>query len=117
MLVKLWSSALHGIEAKPIRIEVAIHQGIGYHMVGLPDNAIRESWHRIETALKTLGYSMPRQKIIVNLAPADLRKEGSSFDLCTALGILGASGQIDIEGCDEIGVNHLSEALQLRCAV
>ncbi|MGB1050701.1 MAG: YifB family Mg chelatase-like AAA ATPase [Chitinophagales bacterium] len=97
MLVKLWSSALHGIEAKPIRIEVAIHQGIGYHMVGLPDNAIRESWHRIETALKTLGYSMPRQKIIVNLAPADLRKEGSSFDLCIALGILGASGQIDIE--------------------
>ena len=76
MLVKLWSSALHGIEAKPIRIEVAIHQLAGYHMVGLPDNAIRESWHRIETALKTLGYSMPRQKIIVNLAPADLRKEG-----------------------------------------
>ena len=55
MLVKLWSSALQGIEAKPIRIEVAIHEGIGYHMVGLPDNAIRESWHRIESSLKILG--------------------------------------------------------------
>ena len=97
MLVKLWSSALQGIEAKPIRIEVAIHEGIGYHMVGLPDNAIRESWHRIESSLKILGFKMPRQKIVINLAPANLRKEGSAFDLCIALGILGASGQIPIE--------------------
>ena len=97
MLVKLWSSALQGIEAKPIRIEVAIHEGIGYHMVGLPDNAIRESWHRIESSLKILGFKMPRQKIVINLAPANLRKEGSAFDLCIALGILGASRQIPIE--------------------
>ncbi len=94
MPVKTFGSAVCGIEAITITIEVNISGGTKYYMVGLPDNAVRESLFRIESALNNSGYRMPRRKIIVNLAPADIRKEGSSYDLPIAMGILAESGQI-----------------------
>lgn len=94
MLVKVYASAVYGIEATSITIEVNVDQGIGYHLVGLPDNAIKESNYRIAAALKNNGYKLPGKKITINMAPADMRKEGSAFDLPIAIGILAASGQI-----------------------
>lgn len=95
MPVKTFSSAVFGIEATTITVEVNITSGTKYFIVGLPDNAVRESMLRVESAVNTCGYHMPRQKIVVNLAPADIRKEGSSYDLAIATGILNASGQIE----------------------
>ncbi|MBG6234923.1 magnesium chelatase family protein [Pedobacter sp. CAN_A7] len=97
MLVKTFGSAVFGVNALTITIEVSIGGGNRYHIVGLPDNAIKESLRRIESAIQTAGLRMPRQKIVVNLAPADIRKEGSSYDLPIAIGILAASGQIEQE--------------------
>jgi magnesium chelatase family protein len=95
MLVKTFGSAVFGVDALTITIEVSIGGGNKYHIVGLPDNAIKESLRRIESAIQTAGLHMPRQKIVVNLAPADIRKEGSSYDLPIAIGILAASGQLE----------------------
>jgi magnesium chelatase family protein len=95
MLVIVFGAALLGVEAYLIRIEVNIDRGIAYHLIGLPDSAIRESSYRISAALKNSGFRMPGKKITINLAPADLRKEGSAYDLPMAIGILVASGQID----------------------
>ncbi|MGV3706999.1 MAG: YifB family Mg chelatase-like AAA ATPase [Arcticibacter sp.] len=95
MPIKTFSSAVFGIEATAITIEVNITSGTRYYIVGLPDTAVRESLLRIESAICTSGYRMPRQKILVNMAPADIRKEGSSFDLAIAVAILCASEQID----------------------
>lgn len=97
MPVKTYGSAVFGIEAITITMEVNMSGGTRYFIVGLPDNAVRESLYRIESALSNSGYKMPRRKIIVNLAPADIRKEGSSYDLPIAIGILAESGQIDRE--------------------
>jgi magnesium chelatase family protein len=94
MLVKTYGSAVFGVEAINITIEVNVSMGQAYHIVGLPDNAVRESLQRTESAIKTNGFHMPRTKIIVNLAPADIRKSGSAFDLPIAIGILGASEQL-----------------------
>lgn len=96
MLVKTYGSAVYGVDAATITIEVSSGGTgqIGYFMVGLPDNAVKESWHRMETAIKHNGYNMPRQKIVINLAPADVRKEGSAYDLPMAVGIMAASEQI-----------------------
>ncbi|WP_140937088.1 YifB family Mg chelatase-like AAA ATPase [Sphingobacterium lumbrici] len=94
MLVKTFGSAVYGIEATTINVEVNISTGTKYYIVGLPDNAVKESWQRIESAIMAIGFRMPRQKIVVNLAPADIRKEGSAYDLSIAIGILAASGQI-----------------------
>ena len=94
MLVKVFGSAVFGVEATTITVEVNIDKGVGYHLVGLPDNAIKESSYRIAAALKNNGYSLPVKKITINMAPADLRKEGSAYDLTLAIGILAASGQI-----------------------
>ncbi|WP_088341054.1 YifB family Mg chelatase-like AAA ATPase [Robiginitalea sediminis] len=94
MLAKVFGSALIGIEAITVTIEVNIDSGIGYHLVGLPDNAIRESNYRIAAALLHNGYRIPGKKVTINMAPADLRKEGAAYDLSIALGILLASGQI-----------------------
>lgn len=91
---KTFGSAVHGIDAITITIEVNMSGGTKYFIVGLPDNAIKESLHRIESALTNSGYRMPRKKIVVNLAPADIRKEGSSYDLAIAIGILSESEQI-----------------------
>ncbi|GEP50769.1 magnesium chelatase [Flavobacterium noncentrifugens] len=100
MLVKVFGSAVFGVEATTITVEVNIDKGIGYHLVGLPDNAIKESSYRIAAALKNNGYSLPGKKITINMAPADLRKEGSAYDLTLAVGILVASGQIKSEETD-----------------
>ena len=97
MLVKIFGSAVFGVEATTITVEVHMDKGIGYHLVGLPDNAIKESSYRIAAALKNNGYSLPGKKITINMAPADLRKEGSAYDLTLAIGILVASGQIQVE--------------------
>ena len=97
MLVKVFGSAVFGVEATTITVEVNIDKGIGYHLVGLPDNAIKESSYRIAAALKNNGYELPGKKITINMAPADLRKEGSAYDLTLAIGILAASGQIKSE--------------------
>ena len=95
MLVKVFGSAVFGVSATTITVEVNIDKGIGYHLVGLPDNAIRESSYRIAAALKNVGYKFPGKKITINMAPADLRKEGAAYDLSLAIGILTASGQIE----------------------
>lgn len=95
MLVKTYGSAVYGVDALTITIEVNVSGGTKYFMVGLPDNAVKESMFRVASAIKNSGYHMPRQRILVNLAPADIRKEGSAYDLAIAIGILAASGQID----------------------
>lgn len=101
MLVKVYGSAVFGVEATTITVEVNIDKGIGYHLVGLPDNAIKESSYRIAAALKNNGYQLPGKKITINMAPADLRKEGSAYDLTLAIGILVASGQIQSDETDK----------------
>lgn len=95
MLIKTYGSAVFGVDALTITIEVSIGGGNRYHIVGLPDNAIKESLRRIESAIQSAGLKMPRQKIVINLAPADIRKEGSAYDLPIAIGILAASGQLE----------------------
>lgn len=98
LLVKTFGSAVYGIEAITITVEVNISGGKpAYFIVGLPDNAVRESMQRVETALQTNHYRMPRQRIVVNMAPADIRKEGSAYDLTIATAILACSGQIEAD--------------------
>ena len=95
MLTKVYGSAVFGVEATTITIEVNVDKGVGYHLVGLPDNAIRESNFRIAAALQNNGYKIPGKKLILNMSPADLRKEGSAYDLTLAMGILVATEQIE----------------------
>ncbi|WP_303312340.1 YifB family Mg chelatase-like AAA ATPase [Hymenobacter sp. BT730] len=97
MLTKTYGSAVQGVNANTITIEVVVSQGTNFYVVGLADNAIKESQQRIEAALKFRGYRMPRTKVVVNMAPADVRKEGSAYDLPIALGILHASQQLTTE--------------------
>jgi magnesium chelatase family protein len=101
VLVKTFGSAVYGIEAITITIEVNILAGTKYFVVGLADTAIKESYFRIESALKNCGYRMPRQQVVVNMAPADIRKEGSAYDLTIAIGVLAASGQVENENLDK----------------
>lgn len=98
MLVKTYGSAVYGVNALTITVEVNAGEGTGYFLVGLPDNAVKESQLRIETAFKNSGLKLPRKKVVINMAPADIRKEGSSYDLTIAAGMLAVSDQIsDIE--------------------
>lgn len=94
MLVKTYGCAVFGIDATIITIEVNITNGVNFFLVGLPDSAVKESQQRIQAALKNNGYKIPIKEITINMAPADIRKEGSSYDLTLAMGILAASGQI-----------------------
>src|SRR6202000_2553882 len=94
MLVKLFGSAVYGVEAVTITIEVNVTEGLHTFIVGLADSAVKESIQRIESAIKSNGYFMPRTKIVINLAPAGIRKYGSAFDLPIAIGVLAASEQI-----------------------
>src|SRR5450755_2423538 len=94
MLVKTFGSAVYGVDAITITIEVNVTEGLHTFMVGLPGNSVKESIQRVESAIKSNGYYMPRTKLIVNLAPAGLRKSGTAFDLPIAMGVLGATGQI-----------------------
>lgn len=95
MLAKTFGSAVYGVEAITITIEVNISNGSNIYIVGLPDSAIKESIQRVESAVKTIGFAMPRTKVVINLAPADIRKSGSAFDLPIALAMLAASGQLE----------------------
>jgi len=97
MLVKTYGSAVYGINATTVTVETNINPGVLFSMVGLPDSAVKESQHRIDAALKNNGYKIPGKHIIINMAPADIRKEGSAYDLTIAVGILAASGQIQSE--------------------
>ncbi len=102
MLSKTYASAVHGVEAQTITVEVnaggpIIPGKVGYYLVGLPDNAVKEGWQRIEAAIKNVGLNTPRVKIVINLAPADIRKEGSSYDLPIAVGILASTGQVNTD--------------------
>ncbi|WP_299224120.1 YifB family Mg chelatase-like AAA ATPase [uncultured Psychroserpens sp.] len=101
MLKKVFGSAVFGVEATTITVEVNVDSGIGYHLVGLPDNAIKESNFRIAAALQNNGYKIPGKKIIINMSPADLRKEGSAYDLTLAIGILVATKQIKANRLEE----------------
>ena len=105
-----------GVAAIPIMVEVNVDNGIGFHLVGLPDSAVKESQQRIETALNIYGYKIPGRKIVVNMAPADIRKEGSAYDLTLAIGILAASEQIagasELEDYYIVGELSLDGSLQ-----
>ena len=101
MLKKVFGSAVFGVEATTVTVEVNVDNGIGYHLVGLPDNAIKESNFRIAAALQNNGYKIPGKKIIINMSPADLRKEGSAYDLTLAMGILTASNQIKADDLED----------------
>ncbi|PRY07875.1 magnesium chelatase family protein [Pontibacter ummariensis] len=94
MLIKTYGSAVQGVNAYTVTVEVNVSPGTKYFLVGLPDNAVKESEQRIHSALQQYRYKIPRQKVVINMAPADIRKEGSAYDLTIALGILAASGQI-----------------------
>jgi len=94
MLVKTFGSALQGIDATTVTIEVNVSRGISFHLVGLPDSAVKESHQRIDSAIRTNGYEMPHRKTVINMAPADIRKEGAAYDLPLAVGIMAASGQL-----------------------
>lgn len=100
MLMNIYCAKCVGIQAVPVTVEVDISSGIGIHLVGLADVAVKESLLRIMTALQSLGYRIPGRKIVINLAPADVRKNGSGYDLPIALGILAASGQCQLPGLD-----------------
>lgn len=101
MLVKTFGSAYFGISATTITVEVNLGQGINFILVGLPDNAVKESQKRIVAAFKNSGFNYPRHEITVNMAPADIRKEGSAYDLTIALGILAGSGQVSQDRLSE----------------
>ena len=94
MVVQIYCSALMGISAQKVTIEVHCTLGVGYHLVGMADNAVRESTYRIAGALQSVGYKIPGKKFIINMAPADLRKSGAHYDLPLAIGILLASNQL-----------------------
>jgi magnesium chelatase family protein len=100
MLIKTFGSTLIGVNAITITVEVNVDQGVNFYLVGLPDSAVKESHQRIEAALKYIGYRLPGKKIVINMAPADIRKEGSAYDLTIAMGILAASEQMKAEEID-----------------
>ena len=91
-LTKTYAAAVFGVQATTITLEFHIHRGINFSLVGLPDSAVRESQQRVKAAIETVGYSWPGKHVTVNMAPADIRKEGSAFDLPIALGCTWGDG-------------------------
>jgi len=115
MLVKTYGSAVYGIDAQKITVEVNISAGVNFFLVGLPDNAVKESQQRIDAALKNNRYKIPVKGITINMAPANIRKEGSAYDLTIAMGILAATGQIEASEIDQyIIMGELSLDGELR---
>ena len=115
MLTKVYAAALQGIDATIITIEVNSSRGIKFFLVGLPDSAVKESHERIMSALQVNGYKFPTRQIVINMAPADIRKEGSSYDLPLAIGILASVGEIKDEKLSKyliIGELSLDGSLQ-----
>lgn len=101
MFVRSYAGAVVGIDAVRVTVEVNMGEsGFGLYLVGLPDNAVKESSERITSAFSNLHLYMPSKRVVVNLAPADLRKEGAAFDLPIAMGILAASGQVAPEALE-----------------
>ena len=97
MLINIFCAKCIGIDAVPVTVEVDITTGIGIHLVGLADAAVKESLLRTITALQSMGFRIPGRKIVINLAPADMHKKGSGYDVPIALGIIAASGQLDLQ--------------------
>ena len=97
MLSRIYCAACKGIDVTTVTVEVDISEGISFHLVGLADNAVKESQQRIASALEKIGYRIPGKKIVINMAPAGLRKEGSSFDAAIAIGIIMANRQLEFE--------------------
>ena len=115
MLVKVFGAALQGIDATIVTIEVNSSRGIKFFLVGLPDSAVKESHERIISALQVNGYRFPSRQIVINMAPADIRKEGSSYDLPLAIGILASVGEVSEEKLSKyliIGELSLDGSLQ-----
>ena len=115
MLVKVYAAALQGIDATIVTIEVNSSRGIKFFLVGLPDSAVKESHERIVSALSVNGYRFPSRQIVVNMAPADIRKEGSAYDLPLAIGILASVGEVAQEKLSKyliIGELSLDGSLQ-----
>jgi magnesium chelatase family protein len=100
MLVKTYGSAIQGIDAITITIEVNVSKGSKFYLVGLPDNAVKESHHRLVAVINNINYKYPGRRIVINMAPADIKKEGSSYDLPITIALLAASGQLE---CDLLG--------------
>ena len=101
MVNKSYCATCIGVDAVIVTVEVDLSVGVGIHLVGLPDSAVRESLLRVITALNSYGFHIPGRRIVVNLAPADIRKEGSAYDLAIAVGMLAVSGQIQTESCGQ----------------
>jgi magnesium chelatase family protein len=101
MLEKTYGSAVHGIDAQTVTIETDVSRGVRFDLVGLPDSAVKESQQRIDSALRFNGFKLPGKKVLINMAPADIRKEGTAYDLPIAIGILAASEQIKLQD-----INH-----------
>ena len=97
MLIKTFAAAVCGIDAIPVTVEVSSDKGLGFTIVGLPDAAVKESYERVRSALIEAEYGMPRHHIVVNMSPADVKKEGSAYDLPIAVGIAASSGIITAE--------------------
>jgi magnesium chelatase family protein len=97
MLVKTYGCAVQGINAFPVTIEVNMFKGVNFHLVGLPDSAVKESQQRIDSALRENGFKIPGKKVIINMAPADIKKEGSAYDLPIAIGVLASNEDITAE--------------------
>ena len=96
MLINIHGAKCVGIDAVPVTVEINISAGIGLHLVGLADAAVKESLLRTITALQSMGFRIPGKKIVINLAPADMHKKGSGYDVPIALGIIAASGQLEL---------------------
>lgn len=101
MLVKTYGSAIIGVNAVTVTVEVTVSPGAGFSIVGLPDSAVKESGQRIASAFFESNFKIPNQNIVVNLAPADLKKEGSAYDLSIAMGVLGATGMVNADDFDK----------------
>lgn len=97
MLVKTFGSAIYGVSAITITVEVSVEQGVSLTLVGLPDSAVKESQQRIHSALMHCGHHIPQRRVVINMAPADIRKEGAAYDLPLAIGILAADSQMSAE--------------------
>jgi len=101
MLVKTYGSAVYGINATTVTIEVDVSRGIRFFLVGLPDNAVKESQQRVEAALRANGSQWPGKQVVINMAPADIKKEGSAYDLPIAIGILAANEELNADKLDK----------------
>lgn len=101
MLIKTFGSAIYGVNAYIVTVEVSVEPGVNFTIVGLPDNAVKESQQRVESALHQCGFHIPGKKVVINMAPADIRKEGAAYDLTLAIGILAANGDINNDRIDQ----------------